>query len=172
MEKQFLEVKPMIKHIIRQMLYVIAAMLLILTVCCPALADSPLQPGPEDLSMDQAVRIASEQFMAVSNITEKEPAQYTVQAELWPAEDAAPDIRAWTVVFSYSGKDDLYFSVLVASPSGKVLESGPETFAQDLKEYLAKEADRKMILTNTAHGIQVNELHPHPITFVMKIRQI
>ncbi len=138
------------KLVIRKILFAISVILITLTVCGPALADSPLQPGPEDLQQEQAMRAASEKFIAAGNVTENELALYTVQAELWPAEDAAPNLRAWTVVFNYAGKDDLFFSVRVASPSGKVIEYGPETFAQDMAEYLAKEADRKMILDNTA----------------------
>lgn len=138
------------KLMIRKILFAIAVILLMLPVCGPALADSPLQPGPEDLPMDQAVRVATEKFMAVSNITENELAQYTVQADLWPVENAVQDLRAWTVVFYYTSKNDLYFNVRIASPSGKVLAFGPETFAQDLKEYLEKEEDIKLVLDNTA----------------------
>jgi hypothetical protein len=131
-------------------LFLIAVILFMLPVCSPALADSPLIPRPEDLTMEQAVSIASSKFMAIGNITEKQMAQYTVQAELWPAEDAAPDQRAWTVVFNLAGVDDLFFSARVASPSGKVLESGPETFAQDLKKYLREAETEKFILEQTA----------------------
>lgn len=138
------------KLVIRELLFAIAVILLMLQACIPALADSPLAPGPEDLPMDRAVGIAAGKFMAIGNVTEKELDQYTVQAELWPAEDAAPDKRAWTVVFYYPGRDDLFFSVRAASPSGKILGYGPETFAQDLEGYLSEAETEKFILEQTA----------------------
>ena len=56
--------------------------LLLWVFCLPALADIAIKPGLEDFPRDEAVRIATEQFLSICGYKEDALANFNMKAEL------------------------------------------------------------------------------------------
>jgi hypothetical protein len=102
----------------------------------PALADEIINPGPGDLPREEAVRIAKERFLTACGFDKEILAEFTVEADLWEAytRQIGDVPRRWQVLFFYNENANVYYTVHVASSSGKIISVNPEDFTERLKE--------------------------------------
>jgi len=122
---------------------------LLLLVCGSALADTSIQPDAGDFPKDQAVRIATEQFLEASGVDEKGLHDFTVLAELYgPYASAGGKTipRRWQVVFTLTKNPDIWYTVLIASPSGAFVSAEPTDFSERLAEYKEDDAARSTVV--------------------------
>ena len=111
--------------------------LLLWVFCLPALADIAIKPGPEDFPRDEAVRIATEQFLSICGYKEDALANFNIEAELWEAYDSAKsaDPHRWQVIFSSKNNAELAFVANIASPSGIVISGEPSDLPSQIEAY-------------------------------------
>ena len=113
----------------------IFALLLFMT-CLPALAEAPVEPGPGDLPREEAVRIATDQFLTACGSDSEILAEFTTEADLREAYTNQSGVvpRRWQVLFYYHENAGMYYSVHVASSTGKIISVDPEDFSLRLME--------------------------------------
>jgi hypothetical protein len=110
--------------------------LLLFTARLSALADSAIVPDPEDLPKEEAVRIATEQFLAACGFNKEILAEFTAEADLREANTIQSGVmpRRWQVLFFYKENASVYYTVYVDSSSRKIILVDPEDFSARLKE--------------------------------------
>ena len=121
---------------------------LLLSACVPAQADAPLVPGPGDLQREEAIRIATEQFLETCGFERDALTDFQVEADLWelyanPGESVP---RTWYVTFTYLKSDGLSCLVRVASPSGTVMNAEPQDYARQLADYKQEMAEQDIAM--------------------------
>ncbi len=128
--------------------HILIFVLLLLTACVPALADTPLKPGPGDLPKEEAMRIAAEQFLTTCGLDKEILTEFTVEADLWEAYTFQSGVmpRRWQVTFAYKENTDLCFVVYIASSSGKVISAEPEDFATQIEGYKKDAAEKAVAI--------------------------
>ncbi len=120
-------------------------LLFIIVLQIPALSDTSIQPAAGDFPKDQAVRIATEQFLKAGGIDEKGLQDFTVLAELYgPYEKAGGETvpRRWQVVYTLTKNPNIWYTVWIASPSGAFVSAEPTDFSERLAEIIEDDAAR------------------------------
>ncbi len=117
---------------------IFCVLLCLLLICGSALADTSIQPEAGDFPKDQAVRIATEQFLNASGVDEKGLQDYTVIADLYASYAMAGGEtmpRRWQIVFTLTENPEIWYTVLIASPSGALFAAAPDDFSSRLSEF-------------------------------------
>ncbi len=117
--------------------------LLLSLLCLPALADIAIKPRPEDFPRDEAVRIATEQFLSICGYEEGALADFSLEADLWEAYDSkkSSDPHRWQVIFAYKNNTELALIVNIGSPSGTVFSAEPPGLPTQIDAYKKEAAE-------------------------------
>ncbi len=85
-----------------------------------------MMPGQDDLPQEDAVRTAWETFSTLAGLKDETLSEYTMNLGFFTLPDVDPDARFWSVRFTKNNYSTC-FEVILASPSGKVMENSDTT---------------------------------------------